>query len=319
MRYDVVILGGSVSGRMMAKRLEMVFPEMSVLIIDKKDPRIHPFHLHRPIDLPGLDKIKPVKMRVGVYDGKEFKNQPTLLDINRYAGKVFGYLQVTNINNVQDQMIYPVTKEELISALKSKYVVLEEEALGICLEDKEIFLEKGFSGVRAIQYRYLINTIYLPKFLELASFEHDINFKFTPLNTTMVPMRNTELYHMIYNTDGFCSTTRTTLLNNSLFIETCDDAFGEKDDEYLRGLYGVPINEVPSLGKIYPGRIDPIPQQQRKPLFHYLTEKYNIFTIGRYGAWTYKVANDIWDDTIQIVDWIYSKEQARKFKKGEVT
>lgn len=309
MRYDVVILGGSVSGQMMAKRLEMVFPEMSVLIIDKKDPRIHPFHLHRAIDLPGLDKIKPVKMRVGVYDGKEFKNQPTLLDINRYAGKVFGYLQVTNINNVQDQMIYPVTKEELISALKNKYVVLEEEVKRIHLKEKFI----GSIGEPGISYRYLINTISLPKFLELASFEHDISFKFTPLNTTMVPMRNTELYHMIYNTDGFCSTTRTTLLNNSLFIETCDDQFGEKDEEYLKALYGVSINEVPSLGKIYPGRIDPIPQQQRKPLFHYLTEKFNIFVLGRYGAWTYKVASDIWEDTLQIVDWIYAKEQSFKF------
>ena len=115
---------------------------------------------------------------------------------------------------------------------------------------------------------------------------------------------------MTYNSDPDLLITRTTLLDDVLFVESIAPV-GQDDINYLIKLYGVaPI----TMHEIVPGRFKPLPQHVRKPLLHWLTEEYNIFTLGRFGAWTFKVTNDVWEDTEFISRLIYSKQQAFKYK-----
>jgi len=313
MKADVVILGGGVSGAMMAKRLEIVFPYLYTVVIDRKDTAIHPFHLHRPIDLPGLNNLKPAILKVNVWDGTTFKSKPTLGDVNRYALKLFGFIQVSNINNVEDQTIYPISKDELLQRLKSKAVYIEKEVVGVNLQSRKVICNDGTD----VCYQYLVNTLPLPRFLEMAGVVTRFTIESYPFWTMAVNIPSTSMYQMIYNCDPECSISRTTLLNDVLFIEAMSGCLRKKDIDYVHDLYHLTLDGS-CLKKIRPGRLKLLSQKDRKPLLHYLTERWNVFCLGRFGAWTFKVANDVWDDTKFLCDLLYAKEQAVRYSEEEV-
>ncbi len=314
MSFDVVILGGGVSGTMMAKRLELTFPQLHTVVIDRKDVSIHPFHIHRPIDLPGLNKLKPAILKTNVWDGVSFKGKPTLRDVNQYSLKLFGFLQVSNLNNMEDQTIYPVTKSDLLHLLSSKATQMEGVVTGVNLQEKKILCDSGV----AVPYRYLVNTLPLPTFLKMANLTPRFAIESHPFWTMAIDLLGTGMYQMIYNCDSECAITRTTLLGDTLFVEAMDSCLREKDLEYLVDLYHLSPERIGFLKEIRPGRLKLLSQEDRKPLLHYLTERWDVFCLGRFGAWTYKIANSVWDDTAFLCDLMYAKEQAVKYQQDEV-
>lgn len=314
MSFDVVILGGGVSGAMMAKRLEITFPHLHTMVIDRKDTQIHPFHIHRLIDLPGLNKLKPAILKTNVWDGKSFKGKPTLRDVNEYAMKLFGFLQVSNLNNMEDQTIYPVSKSDLLHLLSSKTTQMDGEVKGVNLQTKNVLC----AGGAMIPYRYLVNTLPLPTFLKMASLTPRFAIESHPFWTMAIDFPGTGMYQMIYNCDPECAITRTTLLGDTLFVEAMVSCLRDKDSEYLKDLYHLLPGRIGILREIRPGRLKLLSQEDRKPLLHYLTERWDVFCLGRFGAWTYKIANTVWDDTLFLCDLLYAKEQAAKYCAEEV-
>ena len=114
MKYDVVILGGGVSGLMMMNRLRHYHPTMSAIIIDKStEISDHVFHLHRPIpEIPELcDKeyMKEYKFQSGVWSINGLVNSASIKDINDYSYKCFGKLHVSNAGNSAGFTIIPAT------------------------------------------------------------------------------------------------------------------------------------------------------------------------------------------------------------------
>lgn len=310
MQTHVVILGGGISGLLMAERLKQRMPHLHVIIIDEKQNKIHPFHLHKPIEgIPALRGLKPVRMAIGVWDGREHKNHATIRDVNAYGRKVFGFNHVTNINNFPDPTIYPVHKDNLERLLGIGPIIHHSRA--VTIKDHGV---KTLDGT-IIEYRYLISTIPLPNLLKMANVETAIEFKNYPFYTAVVDIPETGLCQMIYNTSPG-NITRTTLLGDRLFIESVDDDYSSLDLDFIQGIYAL-ADRLPDLKQITPGRINNVPQEQRKPLLHWLTAEHDIMVLGRYGAWTFKVTNDVWEDTQFIVDIIYNKEQVNKYKGGK--
>ena len=317
----IVILGGGLSGLLMAQRLLRDHPEAEIKIIGDGKGTIHPFHLHRPIDLPGLDNLKPEKFRVQVWDGKEFKDSPSIRDVNRYALKAFGHLQVTNINNADHQEIYPVSKDQAMAVLHKDLdpdIFIEGKVYSIDREVKEVYLEEPDGQVNHVNYDYLISTIPLPDLCNMAGVDfakNGIEFESFPFYTGMADLGySTNLYQMLY-CSGFGNITRVTLLDDKIFFEGELGHFGSHDNFILdtyRGADG-PI-DLPILKEIKPGRIRPLPANKRKPLLHWLTEEHNIFCLGRFGCWNFKVTNDVWDDTAFISSLLYAKSQASKWQ-----
>lgn len=307
MIIDVLILGGGISGCLAAERLMQDFPDAHIQIIDKGDATIHPFHLHRLIpEINSLANLKPAMLHVNVWDGKEFKTQPSLMDINQYSMKIVGHIQVNNLYSHGSIQIYPVEKDRLMHPYKK----MRDEIINIDIKNNTVISKDEY-----YIYKYLISTIPLPNFLALCKIKHGIEFVNYPIHITKISMHETNMHQMIYNTDKNSNITRVTLLNDNLFIESKIRGYSPEDHQFIENTFNVVIsNEQRNL--IYPGKIKPIPNEQRKALFYWLTQRHDIFCLGRYGAWTGKVANDVWDDTKQISNWIYAKEQAHKFEEG---
>jgi hypothetical protein len=333
MDCDILIVGAGISGLMMAKRLSFEFPQKNVLIVDRMlspsdkiliDSIDHPFHLHRIIkEIPLLANLSPENMRVNVFDGISFKEQPSLKDINKYSKKIFSCIQVSNITNVCNQTIYPIAMNKLYESLAfpKSYEFISGIIDRISPLSSLAFIKSKteFTLATIINYKYLINTIPLNIFLEICGERSSLSFVNHPIVISSVVMENdTNLYQMCYCCDPDMSISRTTLLNKILFIERVSEAYEqdytEKDKKFLLETYGIKYESCLWKGKqIQPGRIIPLPREQRKPLFYYFTEKHNIFFLGRYGAWAYKVANDVWDDTKFICKLINAKEQSKKY------
>lgn len=309
--YDVVILGGGISGYMAAKRLYMLQPELSIAMIDKgMETSIHPFHLHKPIpEIPEVAKIAPQIMHTNIWNGACFKKEPTLLDINKYSWKIFGSLQISNISQQGTIPIYPIEKQTLKELFDSRALLLKGKVEEINIKEKIV----TWNGAE-IKYNNIISTIPLPELLKMLKVEVNFEFQNFPFYSAKYKGIAENLYQMIYNTDWRCNITRSTLLGETLFIESKFAEYTEKDKEFLEKLYNINCLELMTL--ISPGRIKPLSAENRKPLLHWLTEKHNIMTLGRYGAWTFKVANDVWEDTKFISDIIYAKQQAYNFENG---
>lgn len=309
MHYDVVILGGGISGRMMAKRLAMIHPQLSVCIIDKGDTVEHSFHLHRPIDELNIEWT-PHNFFLGIWDNG-MRTTMTPKDVNDYALKVYGKLQPSNIVNFslqQNSPIYPLSKDRLKEVLGVNSEVIKGLILGVKPEEKRVLTDNPTYS--EITYTYLINTITLPIFLTLSGISHNtLQFNHYPFDIMTIPMGyNTNLYQMIYNT-GPGSMTRATLINENLYVEFHDTPLAE-DEEMIETVFGVKADQP--IKSFSPGRFDPLPRQERKELYFHLTNAYDIMLLGRYGSWGFKVANDVWDDTKLLCEIISYKEHSRK-------
>ncbi|MFH1398978.1 MAG: hypothetical protein ABIG95_02610 [Candidatus Woesearchaeota archaeon] len=320
MRYDILILGGGISGQMMAKRLNMEMPKKTITIVDKQEVKLHPFHLHRPIeDFPALSNLKSAVLKTNVWNGREIKEQPNLEDINNYSYKIFQCIQITNLYTQPTIKIYPISLPQLKAVMENKASQAIGDVTGIDISQKTTAITSLNDSLHkswCLEYDYLINTVPLPNFLKLCGLDLSIPFQNFPFYTTMLNMNDTNMYQMIYITDMSNSLTRVTLMNSKLFLESTSATLSKDDYYFINDLYkGIfSAGQSISLRKLEPGRFRPIDNNLRKSIFYWLTVRHDIFCLGRYGAWTFKVANDVWDDTKQIIEWIYAKEQARIFE-----
>jgi len=323
MEDTFVIIGKGISGIMMAAQLSINYPESKIIIIDK-DSKLteHVFHLHRPIeDIPSLSSRNGLVMKKfssSTYDGKTIHNNPTIEDINRYSLKVFGHLKINNSGNSNDFTIFPVGKGKIVQALNgminSEFVLGEVSKIDV--KQKIISISMPDKTVKQIKYNYLINTISLPIFLKLCRIKHSINFETFPFYGATLRINETGCYQQFINSSiDNSKLTRVTLMNDVIFIESIDKFITDNDLVILEKVFQNKFSNL-DFYKIVPGRITPISKEIRKPLIYWLTEKYDIMLLGRYGSWAYKVANDIWDDAKFLVELINVKRQSKLFEKG---
>ena len=305
---DILILGGGVSGHLMSQRLMLSNLFLESLIVDKGDDvSIHPFHLHRCIpEISNLSNLKEAWLETNIWDGFEFKREPSLLDCNNFSKKVYGQIQVTNLLMQKSIKIYPVNKMEITNNGNQLIDYVES----VDLINKIVIGKK-----EKYQYKYLVNTIALPVFLNLCNFKHNFDFVIYPYYTAKIDFHKTNMYQMIYNSFEKCSIRRVTLLDDILYIESNKPELKSYDDFFLKMIYSIGESAQIDFKLLSPGKFKYLDNRKRKALFYYLTAKYDVFCLGRYGAWTHKVTNDVWDDTKQIENWIYAKEQVYTFEK----
>lgn len=313
MQTDILIVGGGVSGLAMAAVAKKNFPDKTVLIVTEESPSQDiVFHLHRPIaDLPELTDKKTIKFRSSVYTDSGITLTPTIKDINSYAEKVFNKLFITNCGNSPEFTIIPVGIQDIEKHLKTDNI-LYGKVTRICPSEKIAIVDGS-----QVSYQYLISTIPLPILLDICEIANDIKFENYPFYSTKLSINSTEMYQQLYVTSMFNNITRVTLMDDSIYIESMEEFLTEEDIELLDEVWG--INYLPNdignirFKRVFPGRIRVLSNKIRKPIIHGLTEKYDIMVLGRFGSWSYKIFNDVWEDAKFLCKLIKDKEVSRSW------
>ncbi len=193
--------------------------------------------------------------------------------------------------------------DALCQELSQERLLTGTEVLKIDIEKQEVYTSKGI-----FRYQYLINTMPLDQFLERSTIEHEINFNYNQvlvfnLGFDSAPENND--CHWIYYPDKEFCFYRVGFYNNilhsdkmSLYVELGFPKEQEIqadlwEEQVLRDLRKVGIITGQKL--IASNHIEMCPayvhitresQEEIKRLSDRLNKR-NIFSIGRYGAWTY--------------------------------
>lgn len=193
--------------------------------------------------------------------------------------------------------------DALCQELSRDRLLTETEVLKIDIEKQEVYTSRGI-----FKYKYLINTMPIDKFLEKSTIEHAINFSYNQVlvfNLGFDSAPEDITYHWIYYPDKEICFYRVGFYNNilhsekmSLYVELGFQK-GQKiqvdlwKERVLHDLREVGI--IAGQNLTASNHIEMCPayvhitkesQEEVKRMTDKLSEK-NVFSIGRYGAWTY--------------------------------
>lgn len=323
--YHVAVIGCSVSGLLLAMRLqERSYSGRIALIDGRPEESIRamgddvPYYFNREVAIPGLS-LRRETMLLDIWYGGAIHTQATPEMAMAYAKKIVGQSSKTTLDFLKGRRdIYvPVGSETggrrraLLNGLLTNVRDAEWHfsAPIVAVDCANHRLE--LTGGRFISYDQLVSTIALPVFLQLAAAptKGDVEFVRRPFYMALASAPPTGKYRATYCPDPNVLLNRCALLNDRLFIEAPQEfhisTLASEDLRFLATL-GIP-KTVDSLTfeykQINPGRFVALEPEILKRIQDALIA-HGIFLLGRYGTWTFKLTEDVWDDTEVIASMI---------------
>ncbi len=155
----------------------------------------------------------------------------------------------------------------------------------------------------------VISTIPLPLLLKMTPWDRlPLNFRHAPIYVDRYRVEDCDVFQTVYFPDPDLGLYRATLTGDLLTLEGTG-AIGDDDleqacvafgihmllDGSWDGLTGLDANLKQSFGKI-----NPLPDGERKALLHRLSVEFGIYTLGRFGTWRNILLDDVYDDIFHI-------------------
>jgi hypothetical protein len=296
----MIIFGAGLAGLLAARRLWSYHP----IIFEKQKaiPNNHSALLRfRTNDVGEALSLsfKKVNVYKGVLcsDGESITNTPTIRDFNAYSLKSTGYAIERSIINTNHAIRY-IAPDNFIEQLVDRATVE-------CERDCDLFLRarnQETSGRGAS----LISTIPMPELMRILEYPLPPKFVTRPIWTINCLLRNVDVYQTLYVPYGDDEPYRVSITGNRLTIELAFEISIENTleliDQYLDIIFGsndIQVLDIMTKKQEY-GKIVPIDEHERKKFILWATDKYNIYSIGRYATWRQILLDDVLKD-ISIV------------------
>jgi hypothetical protein len=238
-------------------------------------------------NLVGVD-FRKVRVRKGIWWDSAFV-APDIRVANMYAQKVTGSLSgdrsIWNLDPV-DRYIAPDD--------------LHERMLDAVGRRVEWGRNVNFAAMQGVP---VVNTAPLPVVLRSLDLSMPETTKFDRAAITVrrwkVP--SCDVFQTIYFPDPTFGVYRASLTGDTLiaeFVHTPDAPSNEREITAAFGFWPGELSdweELPRVEQKY-GKIQPLPEQQRKALLFRLTHEHNIFSLGRFGTWRNCLLDDVVHD-----------------------
>ncbi len=257
------------------------------------------------------------------YNEKLYAIDLTKLDVDA-MGRFFPYadkeaiirnMKESNNSSYNNSFLYPKNGagsfiKVLSDNLDKNKILLNTEVKSIDIENKKVTLSSG----KEINYEYLINTISLPKFIKLTNknleLANSLSYnKVLVFNLGFNKKSNLTKEHWLYIPSKECNYYRIGFYDNilnqdklSMYVEI---GYGKDDiisEEEIKRQLDLTINNLLEQGIIDKDtrlcdyvsivmdpayvHINSVTDKEVKKYFKDM-EKYNVYSIGRYGGWTY--------------------------------
>lgn len=243
--------------------------------------------------------FKAVRVRKAIWDARadRLRTEATLADNNEYSLKVTGEAMDRSVLSMDaaDRFIAP---GDFISTMSRGMEIAYNTPFGLNGEFELTSYEDP-----------IISTIPMPVLMKMANWPNRPDFRWRPIwtLTTYITMPMVRLYQTIYYPDASRSYYRASFTGNRLSIE-----FTVAPPEVMCETYIAIVLEHFGLRNVSPplayevkrqeyGKLIPIPEDERKQFILAMSDKYNIWSVGRFATWRQILLDDVVDD-IRFVD-----------------
>ncbi len=253
-----------------------------------------------------------VEVDKGIILDGEFVN-PSLRVSNMYSEKVTGKVLKRSINSQESETRYiaPANFTELMS--QSCNVKLGRKVTDIVSLTND--LTKG---------EPIISTLPMPVLMKIVGWEDQPRFEFSPIWSITATVNDISIgvYQTVYYPGPETPAYRVTLEGQKLIVEVNEDPSDTPSDElkvFLNGvledflgqqtegtLVDIKVKKQPL------GKIAPINDRIRKQFIMEMTDRYNIYSLGRFATWKQILLDQVVTDCEMIERFIESGDYDRK-------
>jgi len=300
----MIIFGAGLAGLLSARRLWSYHP----IIFEKQKviPNNHSALLRFRTNDVG-EAISLLFKKVNVYkgvlcdDGKTITNTPTIRDFNSYSIKSTGYALERSIINTNHTIRY-IAPDNFIEQLVDRSTIE-------CERDCDIFLRARNQETigRGVP---IISTIPMPELMRILEYPLPPRFVTRPIWTVNCLLRNVVVYQTLYVPYGDDEPYRVSITGKRLTIELAfeppEGSTLDFIDQYLDILFGsndIQVLDITTRKQPY-GKIVPIDEHERKKFILWATDKFNIYSLGRYATWRQILLDDVLKDISVIQRFI---------------
>lgn len=295
----MMIIGAGLAGLVAAH----AFPKMPVFEAAPEPKMSHRALLRFRSDavarLTGVE-FKAVNVRKGIWREGAFR-EPTILDANLYSHKCLGSL-------VGERSIWnldPVTR--YVAPVDFHDQLVESVGYRLNYDSPCEFKERSPS-------KPIISTV--PMDLVLSALKVNVTQKFqrAGIHVRRYTIPDCDVYQTVYFTDPEHDLYRASITGSTLIAEFAgppeESDFWQSDLRDAFWLRHIP-KEDERIQQRY-GKIAPIDEAVRKSLVAFLTERYGIFSIGRFATWRNILLDDVVQDTEVLKRLIKSSAYDRR-------
>lgn len=261
--------------------------------------------------------FKKVRVRKAIKHNGEIIMTPNLMLSNMYSQKVTGSVLDRSINNLDevDRYIAP-------------WHLIKEMAKNCSIEYERKLDRRAIEELREWEpHRPIISTLPMPVLMKIVGWGEVPEFPKQKIWTQKVKIKDPEcqVCQTIYYPDPLIKHYRVSLIGDTLiseFIEKPDTNIGVHAMDVLSEDFGIrsyKIDDMKESEQEY-GKIMPIDDRIRKEFIFQMTNKYNIYSVGRFATWRQLLLDDVVDDLKVVEQFIRSGTDYARWmhsQKGE--
>lgn len=268
--------------------------------------------------LLGCDMEQVIVHKMAYMDGR-LTDLPSITINNRYSMKVSGAIREKSILELGRHKRYLVSGE-----IKPKGDIfygcnIFKAASGKLWYDIPVKGQKLNKKVPndLIEYDICISTIPLPEMLKITGICSDVSgFKFSPIHVTRMLLDiDSDVHQTIYFPDIRFASYRVTLQKNVMIIEATEEVTDSEIDR-LFAVFGLRDPEV-TLRQNYTmkyGKLLAIDDDIRRMMILELSQRFSIYSFGRYGIWRQLRTDHLVQDIEKIAKMIRVSEIRRRYE-----
>ena len=242
--------------------------------------------------------FKKVRVKKAIkHDGKIITT-PNLMLSNMYSQKVTGSVLDRSINNLDD-----------VDRYIAPWHLINEMAKNCSIEYERKLDRRSLEEMHDWEpHRPIISTLPMPVLMKIVGWDEVPEFPKQKIWTQKVKIMDPDcqVCQTIYYPDPLIKHYRVSLIGDTLiseFTEKPDTNIGVHAMDVLSEDFGIrsyKIDDMKESEQEY-GKIMPIDDRIRKEFIFQMTNKYNIYSVGRFATWRQLLLDDVVDD-LKVVE-----------------
>jgi hypothetical protein len=318
---DVVILGAGLSGTIAAGALSSFSPR---IFEAKKKSKSGIAGHHAVMRMRNPDIAKYIGMptkkicvrKEAVWGGKSY-DRCTIRMNNLYSWKVYKNIETRSISQLGTVDRYLIEGD--IAPPNAEY-----RCKAVNIEDNTVEIHQGDGRSKHVKFDVLISTIPLLSLLSIVYNREEIEnvrhvFQSKPIHVAKTRVAiESKVHQTIYFPDTFelKNCYRATLEGQTLLIE-CINGWDSGDMDTILSYFGLNKDQVgpTEVYKQEHGKIKCVNDDIRRAVIMDLTDRFGIYSFGRFAVWRSLRADQLAEDIERIVNMAKASDITRKYKE----